>query len=184
MSNGRQFYIDTLSSQFKEVISVTKSFLENEIYISTKKENLVDVCLYIRRTFNASLSSMICNDERSLNGNFRIYYVFSMLRADIFLIVHIPVSEDHPEFPSITTKIPAAHWYEREIKDMFGLEPVGHPDPCTLVLHGNMPEKTYPLRKDFDINTRIPLQESKLPFFKVEGEGVFEIPVEIGRAHV
>ena len=40
-----------------------------------------------------------------------------------------------------------------------------------------MPEKTYPLRKDFDINTRIPLQESKLPFFKVEGEGVFEIPV-------
>src|SRR3989304_4852417 len=60
---------------------------------------------------------------------------------------------------------------------MFGLEPVGHPDPYTLVLHGNMPEKTYPLRKDFAINTRIPFQESKLPFFRVEGEGVFEIPV-------
>ena len=45
MSNGRQFYIDTLISQFREVISVTKSFLENEIYISTKKENLVEVCI-------------------------------------------------------------------------------------------------------------------------------------------
>jgi len=177
MSNGRQFYIDTLSSQFKEVISITKSFLENEIYISTKKENLVDVCVYIRRTFNASLSSMICNDERSIDKCFRIYYVFSMPRADIFLIVNVPISEQQPEFPSITSKIPAAHWYEREIKDMFGLEPVGHPDPYTLVLHGNMPENTYPLRKDFDINTRIPLQESKLPFFRVEGEGVFEIPV-------
>ena len=177
MSNGRQFYIDTLSSQFKEVISVTKSFMENEIYISTKKENLVDVCLYIRGTFNASLSSMICNDERSIDKHFMIYYVFSMPRADIFLIVNVPISEQKPEFPSITPKIPAAHWYEREIKDMFGLEPVGHPDPYTLVLHGNMPEKAYPLRKDFDINTRIPLQESKLPFFRVEGEGVFEIPV-------
>jgi len=177
MENHRQLCIDELTNQFKDTVIITKSFLENEIYISTKKENLLDVCVYIRGTLNASLSSMIGNDERSLNGNFRIYYVFSMLRADMFLIVHIPVSEDHPEFPSITTKIPAAHWYEREIKDMFGLEPVGHPDPSTLVLHGNMPDKTYPLRKDFDINTRIPLQESKLPFFKVEGEGVFEIPV-------
>ena len=177
MSNGRQLYIDTLTSQFREVISVTKSFLENEIYISTKKENLVEVCMYIRDTFHATLSSMICNDERSIDKYFRIYYVFSMPRADIFLIVNVPISEQQPEFPSITPKIPAAHWYEREIKDMFGLEPVGHPDPYTLVLHGNMPEKTYPLRKDFAINTRIPFQESKLPFFRVEGEGVFEIPV-------
>ena len=60
---------------------------------------------------------------------------------------------------------------------MFGLEPVGHPDPYTLVLHGNMPEDTYPLRKDFATNTRLPHLESKLPFARVDGEGVFEIPV-------
>jgi len=177
MKEHRQFYLDELTDRFKDTINITNSFRENEIYISTKKENLLDVCVYLRETFHAGLSAMIGNDERSLNGNFRIYYVFSVPHADIFLIVHIPVSEDHPEFPSVTTKIPAAHWYEREIKDMFGLEPVGHPDPGTLVLHGNVPENTYPLRKDFDVNTRIPLQESRLPFFKVEGEGVFEIPV-------
>ena len=92
MSNGRQLYIDTLSSQFKGVISITKSFLENEIYISTKKENLVEVCMYIRDTFHAVLSSMICNDERSIDKYFKIYYVFSMPRADIFLIVNVPIS--------------------------------------------------------------------------------------------
>jgi Ni,Fe-hydrogenase III large subunit/Ni,Fe-hydrogenase III component G len=177
MGNHRQLFIDELTNQFKDTVIIMKSFLENEIYISVKKENLLDVCVYIWGTLHAGLASMICNDERGLNGNFRIYYVFSMPRADMFLIIHVPVSEDHPEFPSITPKIPAAHWYEREIKDMFGLEPVGHPDPSTLVLHGNMPERTYPLRKDFDVNTRIPLRESKLSFFKVEGEGVFEIPV-------
>ena len=94
-----------------------------------------------------------------------------------FFIVYVPISEQFPDFPSITPYIPAAHWYEREIKDMFGLEPVGHPDPYTLVLHGNMPENTYPLRKDFDANTRLPHLESKLPFARVDGEGVFEIPV-------
>src|SRR5574341_1041852 len=177
MSNSRQSHIDTLSNQLKGVISITKSFLENEIYISTRKQNLMDVCLYIQNTFHASLSSMICNDERDLDKHFKIYYVFSLPNEDTFLIVTVSISEQQPEFPSITPKIPAAHWYEREIKDMFGLEPVGHPDPYTLVLHGSFPEKTYPLRKDFGINTRLPHLESKLPFARVEGEGVFEIQV-------
>ena len=177
MTTSRQLHIDKLSNQFRGIISVSKSPQENEVYISTKKENLVDVCLYIQDTFNASLSSMICNDERSLSKYFKIYYVFSLQDENTFLIVNIPVSEQQPDFPSITPKIPAAHWYEREIKDMFGLEPVGHPDPYTLVLHGNFPDNTYPLRKDFNINTRLPHLESKLPFKRVEGEGVFEIPV-------
>ena len=177
MSGYRQKYIDNLTNHFKGNVTIAKSFLENEMYVSTKAESLVDVCTYVHKTFQAPLSSIICNDERSLSKNFTIYYVFSLPDKDLFITVYIPVSEQFPDFPSITPYIPAAHWYEREIKDMFGLEPVGHPDPHTLVLHGNMPENTYPLRKDFDVNTRLPHIESKLPFMRVEGEGVFEIPV-------
>lgn len=177
MGTSRQIYLDMLTNRFYGAITITKSFLENEIYISTSKEKLIDICSYINSTFQASLSSMICNDERSLDKYFKIYYVFSLPEEDTFLIVNIPISEQEPVFPSITPKIPAAHWYEREIKDMFGLEPVGHPDPYTLVLHGNFPDNTYPLRKDFDVQTRLPHLESKLPFKRVEGEGVFEIPV-------
>ena len=32
---------------------------------------------------------------------------------------------DHPEFPSVTPRVPAAVWGEREIRDMYGLRPVG-----------------------------------------------------------
>lgn len=177
MSVNRQPYLDNILNRFKGNVTVAKGSLENEIYISTNKDNLVDVCTYVYNTFQSPLSSIICNDERSLNKNFTIYYVFSLPDKDLFFIVYVPISEQFPDFPSITPYIPAAHWYEREIKDMFGLEPVGHPDPYTLVLHGNMPENTYPLRKDFDTNTRLPHLESKLPFARVDGEGVFEIPV-------
>lgn len=177
MSSYRQKYVDNLMNHFKGNVIVAKSFLENELYISTKKESLVDVCTYVHKTFQATLSSIICNDERSLNENFTIYYVFSLPDKDLFITVYIPVNERLPSFPSITPYIPAAHWYEREIMDMFGLEPVGHPDPYTLVLHGNMPQNTFPLRKDFDSNTRLPHLESEMPFVRVDGEGVFEIPV-------
>lgn len=36
-------------------------------------------------------------------------------------------------FPSLSGRIPAAAWYEREIRDLFGLEAIGHPRPDSLV---------------------------------------------------
>lgn len=152
--------------------------MDNEIYIAAPKKHILSLCIYLKYTYKASLSAMFCSDERGLENNFKIYYVFSLPHQDIFIIFHIPVSETDPTFQSITPDIPAAHWYEREIKDMFGLVPVGHPQPDTLVLHGNFPQDTYPLRKDFDIRTSLPQLASNMPFMKVEGEGVFEIPVE------
>ena len=34
-----------------------------------------------------------------------------------------------PSFPSLTPLLPAAQWDEREARDLFGIVPVGHPDP-------------------------------------------------------
>ena len=39
-------------------------------------------------------------------------------------------------------------WGEREIRDMYGLIPVGLPDERRLVLPDDWPEEMYPLRKD------------------------------------
>jgi formate hydrogenlyase subunit 5 len=37
------------------------------------------------------------------------------------------------QYASLTPRVPAAAWYELEIRDMFGLEPAGHPRPGPLV---------------------------------------------------
>ena len=77
-------------------------------------------------------------------------------------------------YPALTRLVPAAAWYEREIHDLFGIEPVGHPclDPLVLPLSsGSDPPRPggaqEPRRVDLDVSA---LQSH------VSGEGVFTIP--------
>jgi formate hydrogenlyase subunit 5 len=77
-------------------------------------------------------------------------------------------------YPSLTPDVPAAAWYEREIHDLFGLEPIGHPrlDPLVLPLGpGVAPPRPGsgkpPVALEPDL-TPLPAH--------VHGEGVFTIP--------
>ncbi len=60
---------------------------------------------------------------------------------------------------------------------MFGITAVGHPDPRPLVLWDDWPLGYYPLRKDFDIESKVERIKTDYPYRPVEGEGVFVIPV-------
>jgi Ni,Fe-hydrogenase III large subunit len=81
------------------------------------------------------------------------------------------------EYPALTPLVPPAAWYEREIHDLFGIEPVGHPrlDPLVLPLDPN--EQWRPRPGAFRPNDtfRPELDLSALPGH-VAGEGLFTIP--------
>lgn len=49
--------------------------------------------------------------------------------------------------PTVSDIFAAADWYEREVREFFGIQFIGHPDPRTLLL----PEDAdyYPLKKTF-----------------------------------
>lgn len=124
------------------------------------------------------LQAMFANDEREINGNYCIYVLFSSSTPGDFSLIKGWIAEGMPlEFPSLTPLLPAASWYEREIHDLFGLTPVGHPDLRPLVLHENWPQDSFPLRKDFDISQKKKdlLKPAMHP--RVHGEGIFEVPV-------
>jgi len=82
-----------------------------------------------------------------------------------------------PSYPSISSLVPAAHWDEREAKDLLGIVPVGHPDPRRLVLHERWPRGYHPLRKDVPLDVRPPDAERHFVPFEVHGEGVYQLPV-------
>ncbi len=80
-------------------------------------------------------------------------------------------------YDSLTRQVMAAHWYERYAQDMFGVCADGHPDSRRLVHHENVPAGTHPLRKDFAWDTRLAHANEPYPMGRVEGEGIFQIPV-------
>lgn len=167
---------------FRKAIKIKENL--NEVYIEVGKENFREACYYLFNGEKAILRTMFASDEREIDRMFRIYAVFSVQNIDRFFVVVLSLREDDAVFPSITPNIPAAHWYEREIRDMFGLIPKGHPDPRSLIFHDAFPADSHPLRKDWSItDTEIKewgegkIRKSPYDFLKVEGEGIYEIPV-------
>jgi len=156
----------------------------NEVYLEVGRDRFRDLCSALVREHHALLRLMFATDERGKDGFFRIYVVFSVPGKDAFTIIVLPLKENDPLFPSLTAAIPAAHWYEREIRDLFGLIPEGHPDLRRLVFHEAFPADGHPLRKDWTISD----EEKKEwgegrkvnvphPFLEVSGEGIVQIPV-------
>jgi len=129
-----------------------------------------------------ALATVVATDEtRSPDGGFKVRYIFEPTVAaahDQFVTLLVPVDPTRPEVASLTVAIPAANWHEREMRDLFGIVPVGHPDPRTLVVHDGWPQGVFPLRKSFDGSRRVPVEPAEeFPHLVAEGEGVFEIPV-------
>ncbi|MDG6925995.1 MAG: NADH-quinone oxidoreductase subunit C [Nitrososphaerota archaeon] len=162
----------------------------NEVHVLLKrKEDIPDLCLYARDELKSKLSTMFCSDDRGPCGAFTLRYVFARAGGQDFFIVltaRIRADQGLPgfpldrslSFPSIAFQFPSAALYEREIRDMFGLFPDGSPDKRPLVLHERWPEGIYPLRKEFDVTTKVDRTGGReYKFTKVEGEGVCEIPV-------
>lgn len=168
-------YIEAIRKEFGNLINEVK-VSNNETCLTIKKDDAVRVCDYLYHTAGYPLLLMFATDERTINGCFKIHYVFSC-KTDAFIIIQIKVEEKVPEFATLTHKIPAANWYEREIQDMFGLVPAGHPDPRHLIHFEDWPAGLYPLRKDFDIRTKPERVKGEYIYRRVEGEGVYEIPV-------
>lgn len=95
-----------------------------------------------------------------------------------YLLLESPLEGE--EFPSLTPAVPAANWPEREMRDLFGLEPVGHPNPSRLVVPEGWPADVYPMRKSFprerEVMLASPERIGPLVHEPVEGDGVFHIP--------
>lgn len=170
-----------------------KLYIENrnEIYLNTERVILRDVCHYISKLPEKKLISLFASDEREINGSFFIYHIFADRQEAKMIILRTPVS-DEETYPSITDIIYTASFYEREIYDLFGLYATGHPQLKRLIVLKGINEGIYPMRKvkvheaeAADYNTKEPAinisvnsaDNSGYIFDKVEGEGVFEIPV-------
>nr|MBI3614281.1 NADH-quinone oxidoreductase subunit C [Nitrospirota bacterium] len=124
-----------------------------------------------------SLALLWAVDHRPRETRYELCYLFTLAERKAWLLLCTDLHGDDRLFRSITPHIHAAKWYEREIRDLFGLIAQGHPDLRRLVRHEHWPKGTHPLKKDFPWDTVLERRQGQHVFRRIEGEGVFEVPV-------
>ena len=140
-------------------------------------EALLETALQVYDQGKHPLTAMFGRDETLAGGGYAIYCCFELPEKKNVRIIKAVFDKDGDlSYQSLTHDIPAAAWYEREIHDMFGLVPEGHPDLRPLVLHESFPEDFHPLRKNVQVNAKV-RGERKFKVRTAKGQGLFEVPV-------
>ncbi len=198
--------LDFIKNLNNDIVNIINDYFfnrDNELVIKINLKDLKKICLYFSKDLKFYLLSAFAADEsKDGSNNFKIRYVFSHSAMDLFIIVETYASADGI-FPSLSADMPVLNWYEREIKDLFGLIPEGHPDPRPLMLFPeNYPQDTnnnneinapcssdsagyHPLRKGYPSGLRPEFKKyGEYNYNKdVKGDGVFNIlvgPVHAG----
>jgi len=150
---------------------------ENETYIRLSETGFKNACeLLAERKF--SLIGLFCAEAFENNSGLTLFYAFKQAGKANVLVIVFDVKKEK-KINSIAELFPSASWFEREIRDGFGLEFAGAFDTRRLFLHECYPEDFHPLQKEFK-NEPIrpaepPAQEYR--FRQLKGEGVYQIPV-------
>lgn len=118
--------------------------------------------------------------------NCRIGMMSSFTGKEIFFLLLDPsnsrnqiliVDLDCANYSSFSNEFPQLHWFERSIKDLFDLTPLGHPRLRSNFVESAFDPELAPLQSqlEFDIQTKD--RSRNFRFMKVGGEGIYEVPV-------
>jgi len=147
---------------------------ETEVYLKINEEKILDLARTMKeKQFN--LLSIFAADKFEGSG-IDLFYVFDKENYNGLAIVRINLIKN---IHSIALIFPTAYLYEREIADGFGIDFSDSIDKRRLFLHEIYPQNFHPLLKSYK-NSNIRKINSKYEeyvFKKVNGEGVYEIPV-------
>ncbi len=146
-------------------------------WCDSSRDAFTDTISRLHLEFGLPLSLLFGTDDRHAHKTFGVHAVLAVDASHEWVVVSMALPESDARYPSLTKTVLSAHWYERYMRDMFGIEPEGHPDLRRLVHHENVPLGTHPLRKDFAWDTKMEHANVEYPMHHVAGEGIYEIPV-------
>jgi Ni,Fe-hydrogenase III component G len=147
-------------ARMKEAFPLSEVTLgtNGRFWVALKPEELIPAVNTLREMFSMIQLAVIVGED--VRDAFLGNYIFT---GEKVIILQVRMDHDKPEVPSLAAIIPGAMVYERELKDMFGIIPVGHPDLRRQAVPEDWPEGVYPLRKDwkFERNAEVVEQEVK-----------------------
>jgi NADH:ubiquinone oxidoreductase subunit C len=141
----QQEFLDSLGE-----VGVTEARLQrlNAAYARTTRENLLQVMEHLKNEGFVHVTTITAVDKIE---NYEI--VYHLRNVGFALNLKVAVPKDDPKVPSITGILAGANLYEREVNDLMGVFPEGHPNPARLILDYDWPEGLHPLRKENSIQS-------------------------------
>jgi NADH-quinone oxidoreductase subunit C len=117
---------------------------QRRVFLTVPRSDLIKTMNILSSELNIQHLSTIT--ARDTGKDFDILYHF--LLKGVMITIRTSCPKDDPVVESIVHVFPSAILYEREIHDILGIVPKGHPDLRTLVLPDDW-VGGYPLRKDW-----------------------------------
>ncbi|MEV0402066.1 NADH-quinone oxidoreductase subunit C [Actinoallomurus sp. NPDC050550] len=115
--------------------------------------------------------------EAANGAAIRVVYLFVVGPPDTRVELHLHLDPNAPALPTLAALSFPAGRFEREMRDLYGVVPLGHPLPRRLLRHPHWPRGWYPMRADAGPPPAFGDPETPYPFRPVEGPGTYEIPV-------
>jgi len=117
-------------------------------YLAVERGRIVAAAEFLFREVGCRFSIATGIDTRD---GFEILYHFSHDATGVVYTLKTLVPKDDVTIDSITPRVPAANWIERELRELMGIEFRGHPNLVPLLTSDTDWEPCdYPLRRDFD----------------------------------
>ena len=123
----------------------------NQIYLEIDKDDLVDVCLFLKTNNETKFRQLIditVVDYPERNQRFDVVYLFLSHEFNQRLVLKYSISENEV-ISSLTSVFPSSNWMEREVFDMYGVTFKNHPDLRRILTDYGF--EGHPLRKDFPL---------------------------------
>jgi formate hydrogenlyase subunit 5 len=141
--------------------------------------HLVELCGWLVDALTYGFAGLIVEQQTDGWSLRYVFYGGEETAGWVHVLLHRPLSEQ--KFPSISERVHAADWHEREVEDLFELTFEGHPRLGDFVLHDDAwPEGVAPMRKEFDasmsLSPRVPNHEWR-PRRIVHAPGAFVMPI-------
>ncbi len=123
-----------------------KQSSDRRFWVTVSTDDLHTAVQILKDRFSIfHLSTIVGEDMRD---SFLLSYVFS---GEVVVTLTVKINREKPEVPSLAGLAQGSLVYERELHDLFGIIPVGHPDLRRQILPEDWPEGLFPLRKDVQV---------------------------------
>ena len=144
--------LEPIVHALQEKFGATFEEFRGETRVFVRPETIIKASTLLRDKYDFELLSALTAIDYwpQTSPRFHVIYQLTSLARNLSLQLRVALEGNEPHIPTAIGVYEVANWRERELRDMFGIIPDGHPDLRILLLPEGWEDK-HPLRKDFPI---------------------------------